>query len=104
MTINPSQHKPTGAAPPSDEEHQRRVAWITRVKNMHRNKRMLGLVGIILGASLVAWARFSLDAPSWALPAGFAVLGVSWVVFIYVIYDRWRWVKNNPYKPGAPAA
>jgi hypothetical protein len=71
---------------------------------MHRNKRMLGLAGIILGAGLVAWARFTLDAPSWALPAGFTVLGVSWVVFIYVIFDRWRWVKKNPYRPGGPAA
>jgi hypothetical protein len=106
--INPSQHKPTGvpsSAPPAiDEEHQRRVAWVTKVRNMHRNKRMLGLAGIILGASLVAWSRFTLDAPQWALPAGFTVLGLSWVVFIYVIFDRWRWVKKNPYKPGAPPA
>ena len=104
--VNPSQHKPTGvpggAPPATDEEHQRRVAWITKVKLMHRNKRMLGLAGIVLGASMVVWARFSLDAPSWAWPAGIAVLGLSWAVFIYVIFDRWRWVKMNPYKPGAP--
>lgn len=98
--INPSQHKPTGAPPPLDAEHERRVAWITRVRTMHRNKRLLGLAGILLGASLVAWARFSPgQAPQWALTAGFAVLGVSWLVFIYVIVDRWRWVKKNPYKP-----
>jgi hypothetical protein len=102
--INPSQHKPTSAAPPADEEHQRRVAWITKVRKMHRNKRMIGLAGIILGAGLVAWSRFTPDAPSWALPAGFAVLGLSWVVFIYVIVDRWLWVKRNPYKPGGSEA
>ena len=101
--INPSQHKPTSdqgsAPPPADEEHQRRVAWITKVRHMHRNKRMLGLAGIILGAALVAWSRLSIDAPPWASAAGFTVLGLSWVVFIYVIFDRWRWVKKNPYKP-----
>ena len=105
--INPSQHKPTGALssspPPTDEEHQRRVAWITKVRNMHRNKRMLGLAGIILGAALVAWSRFTPDAPPWALIVGFTVLGLSWVLFIYVIFDRWRWVKKNPYKAGTPA-
>ena len=102
--INPSQHKPTSAStPPADEEHQRRVAWITKVRNMHRTKRMLGLAGIILGAALVAWSRFTLTAPPWALTAGFTVLGLSWIVFIYVIFDRWRWVKKNPYKPGAPS-
>ena len=104
--INPSQHKPTSASAsaPVDEEHQRRIAWITKVRNMHRNKRMLGLAGIILGAALVAWSRFTPDAPSWALTAGFTVLGLSWVVFIYVIFDRGRWVKKTPYKPGAPPA
>lgn len=106
--INPSQHKPTSAtpaSPPLDEEHQRRVAWITKVRNMHRNKRMIGLAGIILGAALVAWSRFTPDAPSWALTAGFTVLGVSWALFIYVIVHRWLWVKRNPYKPGGtPAA
>lgn len=101
--INPSQHKPTGSPPPADEEHQRRVAWITKVRKLHRNKRLLGLAGIILGASLVAWARFSpAEAPSWALLAGFVVLGLSWVVFLYVIVDRWLWVKKNPYRPGEP--
>jgi hypothetical protein len=99
--ITPSMHKPTGAPPPPDAEHQRRVAWITRVRKMHRNKRLLGLAGILLGAALVAWARYSPDqAPAWALMAGFGVLGASWLVFIYVIVDRWRWVKKNPYRPG----
>jgi hypothetical protein len=99
--INPSQHKPTGVPPPADAEHERRVAWITKVRTMHRNKRLIGLAGILLGAALVAWARFSpAQAPSWALMAGFSVLGVSWLVFIYVIVDRWRWVRKHPYRPG----
>ena len=103
--INPSKHKPTGApSPQSDPETARRLAWITKVRTMHRNKRVLGFAGIILGACLVMWARLSPDAaPSWALYAGFVVLGVSWIVFVYVIYDRWRWVKKNPYKPDQPA-
>ena len=116
--INPSQHKPdrikgaaspAPAAPPSietrDPETQRRIEWATKVRNLHRNKRMLGFAGIILGAGMVTWARLSPDqAPPWALYGGFAILTLSWLVFIYVIVDRGRWVKNNPYKPGGPDA
>ena len=99
--INPSEHKP--ALPAPDPEHDRRLAWITKVRGMHRNKRLLGLVGIVLGAVLVMWARLSPEqAPDWSLYAGFGVLGVSWIVFIYVIIDRWRWVKKNPYRPEPP--
>ncbi len=61
--INPSQFKPKGSPPPVDAEHDRRMAWITKVRTMHRNKRLLGLAGILLGAALVAWARFSPEAP-----------------------------------------
>jgi hypothetical protein len=99
--INPSEHKPSSLQP--DPEHDRRIAWITKVRGMHRNKRMIGFAGIILGAALVLWARFSPgQAPAWALYAGFGVLAASWIVFIYVIVDRWRWVKKNPYRPEPP--
>ncbi|MDP3738432.1 MAG: hypothetical protein Q8R02_13645 [Hyphomonadaceae bacterium] len=104
--INPSQHKPTGmpspAAPKLDPEDKRRMDWVQKVRGLHRTKRMLGFAGIVLGAALVVWARMSPDAPPWALMTGFGVLAVSWLVFIYVIYDRWRWVKKNPYKPAPP--
>ena len=107
--INPSQHKPARqetddrrSPAPADPEHEHRVAWITRVRRMHRNKRMIGFGGIVLSAALVVWARMSPDqAPAWALMAGFGVLAASWALFIYVIVDRWRWVKKNPYSPPA---
>lgn len=105
MAINPSEFKPTGAPPPappppSDPEHERRLEWLKKVRLMHRNKRMLGFAGIILGACLVVWARLSpFEAPAWALMAGFMLLAVSWAVFVYVIWDRSQWIKKNPYKP-----
>jgi hypothetical protein len=99
--INPSEHKPASLQP--DPERDSRLAWITRVRNMHRNKRMLAFAGVILGAAMVIWARFSPDAaPAWALYAGFGVLAASWLIFIYVIVDRWLWVKRNPYRPPTP--
>lgn len=102
---NPSQHKPETQPASTDPEHERRLAWITEVRTMHRNKRMIGFAGVILGAALVLWARLSPDqAPSWALLAGFGVLAVSWALFIYVIVDRWLWVRRNPYRSGEPPA
>lgn len=108
--INPSQHKPAGmpAAPKPDPEHDRRIAWITSVRGMHRYKRFAGFIGCILGAALLLWARYSPEqAPTWAMPVGFIVIGASWLLFVYVIITRWRWVKANPYRsqePGEPPA
>jgi hypothetical protein len=68
---------------------------------MHRWKRMVGVFGCLIGAMLTLFGRFRPDmAPAWAMPAGLAVIGLSWALFAWVIYDRWRWVKANPYRPG----
>jgi hypothetical protein len=105
--INPSQHKPTGLPPPPPPapapDDASRIAWITKVRGMHRYKRFAGFIGCILGAAVLLWAKYSPDqAPAWAMPVGFAVVGVCWLLFVFVIWDRWRWVRANPYKPGAP--
>jgi membrane protein YdbS with pleckstrin-like domain len=100
MAINPSAHRPQ--QPAVDPEHERRLAWINKVRTMHRNKRMIGFAGIVLGACLLLWWKFSADAPAWSMAAGWVVLAFSWALFIYVIVDRWRWVKKNPYTPEGP--
>ena len=80
----------------SDDE----FAWLARVGAMHRVKRMIGIFGCLLGAVLMLLGRFRPDiAPAWALPAGLATVGCSWGLFGWVVYDRWRWVKANPYRP-----
>jgi hypothetical protein len=99
--INPSQHKPDHIAAQArpDPEHAARTAWLARARGLHRNKRYAGMVGCVLGASLVLWGRYSTNAPSWAELTGFIVVGVSWLVLMYTIADRWMWVKKNPYRP-----
>jgi hypothetical protein len=82
-----------------DREHADRIAWLTRVRRLHRNKRVIGFAGIVLGASMLMWWKFDPTVPQWALMAGFGVLGVSWVLFVYVIVARWKWVKDHPYTP-----
>lgn len=86
-------------SPLNDPEHEQRLAWIRKVRSLHRRKRLIGFAGIILGASMMLWWKFTPTAPDWAMWGGVGVLAASWILFIYVIWDRWRWVKNNPYRP-----
>jgi type IV secretory pathway TraG/TraD family ATPase VirD4 len=81
----------------TDPEHAARLAWITKVRGLHRIKRMLGFAGIFLGACIVVWWKLDASAPEWALWTGTAVLGVSWAMFVYVIIARYLWVRKHPY-------
>lgn len=84
--------------PPPNTGNQ--VPWVTQLRAMHRTKRLIGMLGCLAGVLLMLFGRFRPDiAPSWMLPAGLVVVGLSWALFAWVIYDRWRWVKANPYKP-----
>lgn len=78
-----------------DEEYKKREAWITTIRNMHRNKRLLGYLGCVIGITTVLWGRFGAGAPGWAIPTGIAIIFASWLLFVYVLWDRWRWAKAN---------
>jgi hypothetical protein len=84
-----------------DPELAARLAWINTARRLHRNKRIIGLVGVVLGACLVVWWKLDATVQDWALWTGIAVLVVSWAIFVFVIIARWMWVKKNPYKPPA---
>lgn len=82
-----------------DTELAARLAWISTARRLHRNKRLIGLVGVVLGACIVVWWKLDASVPDWALWLGIGVLVASWAIFVYVIFARWQWVKKNPYKP-----
>lgn len=84
-----------------DSELAARLVWINKARRLHRNKRLIGLAGVVLGACLVVWRKLDGTAPDWGLWTGIGVLVVSWAIFIYVIVARWQWVKKNPYRPPA---
>lgn len=73
-----------------------RVVWMTSARRMHRNKRFAGYIGCCFGAALLIWGRFVAGSPAWAVPAGFAVIGGSWLMFVYVMVARYQWVRANP--------
>jgi len=82
-----------------DVELAARLAWLNTARRLHRSKRLIGLVGVVLGACIVVWWKLDASVPDWGLWLGIAVLVVSWAIFVYVIVARWQWVKKNPYKP-----
>lgn len=73
-------------------------AWYAHVRNMHRWKRTAGFAGCAIAIGVLMWGKFQPDAPAWMVPVGVAIAGASFLVFIYVMVDRLRWVKKNPYK------
>ena len=91
-----------GDAPAPNPEHAAQLAWIARVRGLHRIKRMLGFAGIVLGACIVVWWKLDASAPEWALWVGAAILGASWILFVYVIVARYLWVRKHPYGAAAP--
>ena len=78
----------------------RKVAYIDTLRGLHRNKRMAGFVGCLLGVLLMAYGRFRPEAPDWTVWAGLAVIVVSWALFAYVIYARTRYVRAHPFDAG----
>ena len=78
---------------------KRRIAYVDTIRTMHKNKRLIGLVGCLIGVLILAWARFRDGAPQWELAAGLVVIGFSWLLFAYVIFARTRYVRAHPFDP-----
>ena len=56
----------------------KRVAYVKTVRGLYRNERIAGLVGSLVGALLLIWGRMGQDAPAWAVPVAFLVIGTAW--------------------------
>ena len=64
----------------------RKVAWPLR---------LAGLALILIGAGLLIGR---VGDPSVMRPLGFALLGLGWGLWFYVIYVRTRWAQANPFE------
>ena len=58
-----------------DPELASRLAWIEKVRGLHRNKRMIGFAGVMAGAGMLLWWKMTPQAPDWAMWAGGTILG-----------------------------
>ena len=77
----------------------KRVAYVQTIRALHRNERIAGLVGCLVGALLLIWGRLSAGAPVWAAPTGLVTIGAGWLLFAYVILRRTRYVRAHPFDP-----
>ena len=77
----------------------KRVAYVKSIRALHRNERIAGLVGCLVGALLLIWGRQSVGAPAWAAPTGLVTIGAGWLLFAYVILRRTRYVRAHPFDP-----
>ena len=78
---------------------EKRVAYVKSIRALHRNERIAGLLGCLVGALLLIWGRQVAGAPAWAVPVAFLVIGAAWSLFAYVIIRRTRYVRAHPFDP-----
>ena len=77
----------------------KRSAYIDTIRTMGRPLRMAGFVAILVGVGLLLWARTNTALPAWTSWIAYGLLGAGWVAFIYVVVQRSRWVRANPFDP-----
>jgi hypothetical protein len=78
---------------------EQRIAYVKTIRALHRNERIAGLVGCLVGALLLIWGRQAVGAPAWAAPTGLVTIGAGWLLFAYVIIRRTRYVRAHPFDP-----
>lgn len=84
-------------SPTPDREPPTHLAWATRARRLHRNKRLAGLVAVILGACLITAWKLDGEISDPVLWGGIGALAGGWSLLVYVMLARWRWVRSNPY-------
>ncbi len=79
----------------------RRIAYVDTLRNLHKHKRLAGLMGCIIGVVLLGLARMREPHRDWLMWVALGVISVSWVLFGYVIYARTRYVRAHPFERSA---
>lgn len=75
----------------------RRAAYADTIRSIGRRERGVGFVACLMGALLLIWGRTVEGAPPLAVGAGLVVIGVGWLLFVYVIIRRASYVRAHPF-------
>jgi cell division protein FtsW (lipid II flippase) len=78
---------------------QKRVAYIDQMRSLHKNKRVAGFIGCLIGVLLMVASAYVTGAPSWLRYVGLAVVIPSWGLFVFVMISRARYVQTHPFDP-----
>ena len=72
--------------------------WLIHARSLHRDKRRWGMIGCLIGVVVMVWGRFG-GGPFLAVWGGIGIVLACWILFAWVAWDRFQWVKNNPFVP-----
>jgi len=79
----------------------RRAEYVDGIRKMHRGKRLIGMIGCLLGVLvMMTGAYIGGGQLVWLRYVGLAVIAASWMLFIYVMVSRTRYVRAHPFDPG----
>jgi len=78
----------------------RKAAYLDRLRRLYSRTRFVGFVLCLVGILVLVWAKFRGPGPLSPLGiAGIVIVTAGWAIFVYVIVQRTRYVRRNPYKP-----
>jgi len=78
---------------------ERRLAYIEKVRSLHKGKRNAGFVGCLVGVVAMLFGRFRYSEFSEFLVwGGLGVVAISWAVFLYVSVQRANFVRAHPFE------
>jgi len=83
-------------------ELNRRIAYIDKLRGLHRAERIAGFLLILLGVLLTLGPNFYAAWPHWLITVGWVLAGIGWALFIYVIWRRASWRRANPFDTWKP--
>jgi drug/metabolite transporter (DMT)-like permease len=84
---------------PFPELVEYRVEYLRTIRALHAGKRLAGLVLSLAGVLMLIWGSQRTDAPPFAREIGVGLIAVGWLLFVYVIVMRTRYVRANPFEP-----
>jgi len=78
---------------------ERRLAYIAKVRGLHKAKRNAAFVGCLVGVLAMMFGRFRYtDFSAVMLWGGLAVVLISWATFLFVSVQRARYVRAHPFE------
>ena len=78
----------------------RRAAYVDEIRAVALRARRVGWVALLLGLATLAWA--ALEGPgvhSGLAHTAEAAIGLSWLLFVYAMIRRTRYVRAHPFDP-----
>ena len=78
----------------------RRAAYVGEIREVALRARRMGWAALFLGAATLIWAVWRGPGfDSRAAHYGEAAIGLGWLLFFYVMFQRTRYVRSHPFDP-----